>query len=85
MESWLAGTGVIANAGSAVVAWHCGRSGAGFTYRDPDELAQSLALVAEQPEAMRALAPQGRDYVLRDYTWPVVLDRMEAALEELPA
>lgn len=85
MESWLAGTGVIANAGSEVVAWHCERSGAGITYRDPDELVQAMVLVGEQPEALRALAPGGRDYVLREYTWPVVLDRMEAALAELPA
>ncbi len=83
MESWLAGTGVIANAGSAVVAWHCERSGAGITYRDPDELVQCLALVGERPESLRALAPAGREYVFREYTWPTVLDRMEAALEEL--
>ncbi|HUP87702.1 MAG TPA: glycosyltransferase [Acidimicrobiales bacterium] len=85
MESWLAGTGVIANAGSAVVAWHCERSGAGITYDDPDELVQAMVLVGERPEALRALAPSGREYVLREYTWSVVLDRMEAALEGMPA
>jgi glycosyltransferase involved in cell wall biosynthesis len=85
MESWLAGTGVIANAGSSVVTWHCERSGAGITYADPDELVQAMAVVGEQPDVLRALAPAGREYVLREYTWPVVLDRMEAALEELPS
>lgn len=85
MESWLAGTGVIANAASAVVAWHCERSGAGTTYADPDELVQAIVLVDESPEVFRGLAAAGRGYVLREYAWPVVLDRMEAALEELPA
>lgn len=85
MESWLAGTGVIANAGSAVVAWHCERSGAGITYNGADELVQAIVVVDEHPEALRALGPAGREYVLREYTWPTVLDRMEAALEELPA
>ena len=85
MESWLAGTGVIANAASAVVAWHCERSGAGITYTGPDELVQALVILGEQPDVLRALAPAGREYVLREYTWPVVLDRMEAALAELPA
>lgn len=84
MESWLAGTGVIANGASAVVAWHCERSGAGITYRGPDELVQSLVLVGERPDALRALAPDGRAYVLREYTWPTVLDRMEAALAAMP-
>ena len=85
MESWLAGTGVIANAASAVVAWHCERSEAGITYSDPDELVQALLLLSECPSVLQALAPAGREYVLREYTWPVVLDRMEAALAELPA
>jgi glycosyltransferase involved in cell wall biosynthesis len=85
MESWLAGTGVIANEGSAVVAWHCERSGAGITYADPDELVQAMVLLGERPDALQALAPAGRAYVLREYTWPVVLDRMEAALAELPS
>ena len=83
MESWLAGTGVIANAASDVVAWHCERSGAGITYTDRDELIEALLLVDEHPDVLRALAPAGRAYVLREYTWPVVLDRMEAALAEL--
>lgn len=84
MESWLAGTGVIANAGSKVVAWHCARSGAGITYDEPDELVHALVVAAERPEALRALAAGGGDYVRREYTWPVVLDRMEAALAEMP-
>ncbi len=82
MESWLAGTLVIANAGSAVVDWHCTRSGAGLVYRDAFELEQCLRFVAEAPSQARALAAPGRAYVLDHYTWPVTLDRMEATLEE---
>jgi glycosyltransferase involved in cell wall biosynthesis len=80
MESWLAGTAVIANAASAVVAWHCERSGAGITYRDEFEFARSLEFVADAPKVAAGMAARGRDYVLEHYTWPVVLDRMEAAL-----
>ncbi len=85
MEAWLAGTGVIANADSAVVAWHCERSGAGITYDDADELVQAIVVVGERPDALAVLAAGGREYVLREYTWPTVLDRMEAALAELPS
>ncbi len=85
MEAWLAGTGVIANAASEVVAWHCRRSGAGITYTDFDELVQALVVAGEHPGALRRLAAAGRDYVLAEYAWPAVLDRMEAALAELPA
>ncbi|MGN6696191.1 MAG: glycosyltransferase, partial [Aquihabitans sp.] len=84
MESWLAGTPVIANAASAVVSWHCDRSGAGLTYEDATELEQCLRFVAEAPTDAAALAAPGRQYVLDHYTWPATLDRMEASLEAMP-
>jgi glycosyltransferase involved in cell wall biosynthesis len=82
MEAWLAGTPVIANAASEVVSWHIERSGAGLTYRSAEELAQALCFVSDEPEAAAALARPGREYVLREYGWPRVLDAMEASLEE---
>jgi glycosyltransferase involved in cell wall biosynthesis len=83
MEAWLAGTPVIANGASAVVSWHCERSGAGITYDDDTELEQCLRFVAEAPDDAAALAAGGRQYVLDNYTWPVTLDRMESALEAM--
>lgn len=84
MEAWLAGTPVLANAESAVVAWHCQRSGAGITWTGPDELSAAIEAVAASPGALAALAAPGRDYVMEHYTWPTVLDHMEASLEEMP-
>ena len=81
MEAWLAGTPVIANAASAVVRWHCERSGAGLLFADRYELEQCLRFVADAPDAAAALAEPGREYVLANYTWPATLDRMEATLE----
>ena len=83
MESWLAGTGVIANAGSEVVAWHCRRSGAGIVYEEPDELVHAISLVASDPTLLDGLAVQGREYVMREYAWDAVLDRMEEGLREV--
>jgi glycosyltransferase involved in cell wall biosynthesis len=86
MEAWLAGTPLIAYGASAVVSWHCERSGAGLTFDDEHELAQCLRFVADEPDAARELAARGRDYVLANYRWEDVLDRMEATLESwLPA
>ena len=84
MQSWLAGTPVIANGESDVVTWHCERSGAGLTYHDFFEFAECLRFLAEAPEAARKLAASGRDYVLEHYGWDGVLDAMERRLEELP-
>ncbi len=83
MESWLAGTPVLANAASEVVAWHCQRSGAGLLWRGRDELTAAIELVAMLTDDHRtALAAGGRPYVLDHYTWPTVLDAMEASLED---
>jgi glycosyltransferase involved in cell wall biosynthesis len=81
MEAWLAGTPVIATAAGEVVAWHCERSGGGLTYGDVHEFAECLRFLAEAPEAAAQLAASGREYVLGNYTWPVVLDSMERSLE----
>jgi glycosyltransferase involved in cell wall biosynthesis len=81
MESWLAGTVVLANGRSEVVTWHCERSGGGLTYTDEHELGQCLKFVAEAPQQAAQLALKGRDYVLANYTWPTVLDAMESSLE----
>ncbi len=81
VEAWLAGTPVVANAASPVVAWHCERSGGGLTYADERELGECLAFVAAAPKAAAALAERGRQYVLENYTWDVVLDAMERSLD----
>jgi glycosyltransferase involved in cell wall biosynthesis len=81
MEAWLAGTPVIANAGSDVVAWHCERSGAGLVYDDEYELEQCLAFIADAPEQAAAMAAGGRAYVTENYTWDLVLDRVEQQIE----
>lgn len=82
MEAWLAGTAVVANAASAVVAWHCERSGAGLAYRDRYEFTECLRLLLERPETRQAMACAGREYVLRNYRWEDVLERVEGAIEE---
>jgi glycosyltransferase involved in cell wall biosynthesis len=83
MEAWLANTPVIATAHSEVLAWHCNRSGGGLLYADRYELAQCLAFVTAEPAAAATLAEHGRKYVLENYQWHVVIDKMEASLQDL--
>jgi len=83
MESWLAGTPVLCNAASAVLRWHCERSGGGLTFTDEFELAQCLSFLANAPDDAARLAKAVREYVLAHYQWDTVLDAMEASIEEL--
>lgn len=82
MEAWLAGTPVIANGRSAVLRWHCERSGAGFVYDDVYEFEQCLAYVHENAAQSRTIAAKGREYVLDNYSPDDVIDRIDAALDD---
>jgi glycosyltransferase involved in cell wall biosynthesis len=82
MEAWLAGTLVLANGGSEVNRWHCEHSGAGLIYDDDLEFEQCLRFVSESPDAAADLAAAGRKYVLDRYTWPAVLEGIEASIDE---
>lgn len=83
MEAWLAGTPVLAVEGGEVVAWHCKRSGGGLTFSDGKDLAVALREIRDSPSRAEAMASDGRRYVLTEYSWPAVLDRMEADLDML--
>jgi glycosyltransferase involved in cell wall biosynthesis len=85
MEAWLADTAVFVPSDAEVLSWHVGRSGGGLTWGDRHELVAALELCAQRPDIPAQLAAAGHRYVLEQYTWPVVLDNMEAALEEMPA
>lgn len=81
LEAWLAGTLVVANGMSEVVAWHCERSQAGLLYDDEYEFAECLRFAAEAPEQAAAIAAQGRAYVMDNYARDHVLDEMERSLK----
>jgi glycosyltransferase involved in cell wall biosynthesis len=80
MESWLAGVPVVGIGAGGVVRHHIERSRAGLVYDDADEFEQALALLAAAPEQAKALGAAGRRYVLDNYQWHDVIDRVEAAL-----
>ena len=84
MESWLAGRPVLARAGGDVVAWHCEQSGGGRLFGDGAELARLLRWLRDSPGEASLAAAAGRRYVLDNYSWPVVLDLVEAELEKFP-
>lgn len=81
-EALSAGTPVIANGESEVVAWHLERSGAGLRYHGHAELVEALTLLDADPAAVRALASGGRRYIEENYEFDLVLDRFEGYISE---
>ncbi len=82
MEAWLAGTLVIANRGSEVVAWHVERSKAGLLYDEVAELVEALRFVADEPQLAAELAAPGARYVQENYDADTVLNRVESRIDE---
>ena len=79
MEAWLA---VLLSS-----RWRQARSwpgiasvpGGGLCYSDRAGLVRDLRLLQSEERAAE-MAAAGRRYVIENYTWPAVLDRMEASL-----
>lgn len=80
VEALLLETPVVANWNSAVVRWHCERSGAGLTYRDRYEFAECVRLARDEPGMLAEMAKGGPAYVNTNFSWPVVLERADKTL-----
>ena len=83
MEAWLQETPVLVNARCPVTCHHAALSNGGLYFNDPGEFAAEVDYLRRHPDEARELGSQGRRYVLDNYTWPVVLERFERALQRL--
>ena len=83
LESFMARTPALVNAGSEVLRWQCARSGGGLWFRHyPDFEACLERLLADEP-LRRRLGAHGRRYVEMEYSWTAVERRLWEALEAL--
>jgi glycosyltransferase involved in cell wall biosynthesis len=85
MESWLEGTPVIVAHGSEVMRDHVERSRGGIAFADYASFRDAVETLLRDPQRARAMGERGRTYVLDEYGWPAVSDRMAALVERLAA
>jgi glycosyltransferase involved in cell wall biosynthesis len=83
LEAFSHGRPTLANAASPVLVGQSRRSGGGLWYRDADEYAAMLELLAEAEPLREAIGRQARRYVREAYSWEVVRERWLDALAEL--
>jgi glycosyltransferase involved in cell wall biosynthesis len=81
LESWIARTPAIVHAGSAVMRDQCGKSNGGLWFRTYPEFEEELLLCLKDPEIRRRMGHMGRQYVLREYAWPAIDERLFSALD----
>jgi glycosyltransferase involved in cell wall biosynthesis len=76
MESWLQGRPVLVHAECPVTSEHVAASGGGFTFDDYASFRDTLNYLLDNPSAADEAGQRGRSYVLEQYTWQVVTERL---------
>jgi O-antigen biosynthesis protein len=80
MDSWLTRRPVLVNAGCAVTRGHARRCGGGLWYGNYEEFAACLDWFQANASTATAMGEMGHRYVSANYTWPRVMQRVEATL-----
>lgn len=80
LESWLAGKPALVNAACPVTRAHCRLGGGGLWFRDYPEFEEALFYLLEDRGRAERMGASGRDYVLKNYNWETILERLETAL-----
>ena len=83
MEAWLAGTPVMVHSGCAVTKEHVELSKGGLHFSDYPRFAESLRILLERPQLKEQMARAGREYVLSNFSWPVVTQRFIELIDRL--
>jgi glycosyltransferase involved in cell wall biosynthesis len=80
LEAWNHGLPALVNARCKVLRGQVERADGGLYYGNAVEFVAALDYLLDHPDGARQLGRQGREYVDREYRWPVVIDRIEALL-----
>lgn len=81
MEAWQASRPVLVHGDCEVTRDHVLRSNGGLYYASPDEFVGALNWLLSHPLECAQLGRQGREYVRREYAWPIVLERFRRTLQ----
>lgn len=72
LESWMHRRPVLANGRCPVLTGHCVRSNGGLWYTSYAEFREAVKLLLDSPDLCAGLGDNGRNYVERNYAWPVI-------------
>jgi glycosyltransferase involved in cell wall biosynthesis len=83
LESFAAGTPVIASARNMAAVEHCRRANAGLYYANREEFVGALRLLVTNDRLREALGRNGQHYVQQHYRWDAVVGRFERLLTRM--
>lgn len=85
LEGWNHGVPALVNRNCDVLQGQVRRANGGFHYRSAREFSASLTRLLTRADEARVIGRQGREYVEREYRWPVVMARVEQLLRDAAA
>jgi glycosyltransferase involved in cell wall biosynthesis len=83
LEGWNHKVPALVNGDCAVLQGQVRRAHGGLYYRSAKEFSAGLDWLLAHAEEARVLGEQGHAYVEREYRWPIVMERVEALLNEV--
>ena len=75
MESWLAGRPVLVSTECAVTANFAEESNGGFHFNDYYQFEAQVNYLLENPDIATRMGTQGREYVISNFSWDVIVDK----------
>jgi glycosyltransferase involved in cell wall biosynthesis len=82
LEAWMHGRPALVNGRCKALKGQVGRGEGGLYYDNAAEFREALGYLLANPEIATQLGRQGRAYAQREYAWPVVMERLEAFLQD---
>lgn len=83
MEAWLCNTPNLVNGHCAVTKSHCISSNGGLYYGNYDEFELCLSYLMDHPQIRLKMAMNGRNYVLSNYSWDMIISKYRKIFREL--
>ena len=83
LESFAAGTPVLASAANPAAVDHCRRSGGGLYYANREEFAEALAMLMADDALRTKLGENGQRYVRQQFKWEATVGRLERLLTKV--
>jgi hypothetical protein len=77
LESFAAGTPVLATARNTAAVEHCRRAQAGLYYANREEFVEALRLLISDDRLRHTLGRNGQQYIQQNYRWEAVIARFE--------
>ena len=83
LESLSVRTPILAQEGADPLKQHCLKGRCGLFYSNYPEFEEGLDLLLKDERLRRALGGNGFDYVARNYTWPLIIEKYEKLFEHM--